>query len=56
MSIIKKSYGNPYLKILVFFQLFVADAPLKKQSPKKVSLSLMTLLLRVGKIARALDG
>ena len=34
--LLKKSSGNPYLKILDFSQLFIADAPMKK-NPKKFS-------------------
>ena len=30
----KKSSGNPYLKILNFSQLFIADAPMKKKRSK----------------------
>ena len=28
--LLKKSFGNPYLKILHFSQLFIVDAPMKK--------------------------
>ena len=31
---LKKSSGNPYLKILDFFQLFIADAHMKKKFQK----------------------
>ena len=34
--LLKKSSGNPYLKILDFSQLFIADAPMKKKSKNLV--------------------
>ena len=32
--LLKKSSGNPYLKILDFSQIFIADAPMKKKIQK----------------------
>ena len=42
--LLKKSSGNPYLKILDFSQLFIADAPMKKKS-KNLVLPLRRALL-----------
>ena len=33
-TLLKKSSGNPYLKIIDYSQLFIADAPMKKTNPK----------------------
>ena len=51
--------SNPYLQILDFSQLFVADAPMKKKNSKKNSFTPLPyppLLFQVGKIAHALEG
>ena len=48
----KKSKGNPYRKVLGLTQLFVADAPIKKNDLPH----LRAVLFSVGKIAHALEG
>ena len=51
-TVLKKSKGNPCLKTLDVSQLFVADAPIKKNDLPH----LRAVLFSVGKIAHALEG
>ena len=36
--LLKKSTGNPYLKILDFYKLFIADAPVKKNNSNEIEI------------------
>ena len=54
-SLLKKSKGNSFLKILECYQLFVADAPMKKKIENPVLTPLGARFFLVGKIAHALE-